>query len=322
MRCGAGSGPIRDDGPTGRGSGPVRWPSAGSVRCDPCRCGRRRPRRWSPERSGRATHTPGRVRSGWFGMVLEPPRPAVDASRPRPRPPRRRGRRRTAVGRRHETPRPTRPGLAEEGDGRRPERGPGRGASSPFAPTARLMAIARARSADMATNDDFSHTQPDGRNVFDILWAQGSPGTKRARSSPGTTTRWTRDQRRKPPMGGFARPPRDHRLDRLQLRRRRTRGGRRAGKKIWTAVFIKGPDRTGARALLASGTPSRPTVKFRLRDSHLGRDAGPSWKGGFVPLTELVDVLEHRLTPGWSSVVTPSSSTRPTRPRRWRASAS
>src|SRR6478752_1149287 len=35
----------------------------------------------------------------------------------------------------------------------------------------RLMAIARARSTDMATKGYFSHTQPDGRNVFDILSA-------------------------------------------------------------------------------------------------------------------------------------------------------
>jgi len=33
----------------------------------------------------------------------------------------------------------------------------------------RLMAIARARSADMIANDYFSHTLPDGRKVFDIL---------------------------------------------------------------------------------------------------------------------------------------------------------
>ena len=37
----------------------------------------------------------------------------------------------------------------------------------------RLMAIARARSADMAANDYFSHTQPDGRKVFDILGDAG-----------------------------------------------------------------------------------------------------------------------------------------------------
>ena len=34
------------------------------------------------------------------------------------------------------------------------------------------MAIARARSTDMVAKDYFSHTQPDGRNVFDILTAQ------------------------------------------------------------------------------------------------------------------------------------------------------
>jgi uncharacterized protein YkwD len=36
----------------------------------------------------------------------------------------------------------------------------------------RLMAIARSRSADMASKDYFSHTQPDGRNVFDIINAK------------------------------------------------------------------------------------------------------------------------------------------------------
>jgi uncharacterized protein YkwD len=35
----------------------------------------------------------------------------------------------------------------------------------------RLMSIARARSVDMATKDYFSHTQPDGRNAFDLLTA-------------------------------------------------------------------------------------------------------------------------------------------------------
>src|SRR4029078_3202187 len=39
----------------------------------------------------------------------------------------------------------------------------------PVQTDARLMAIARARSVDMATKHYFSHTQPDGRMVFDIL---------------------------------------------------------------------------------------------------------------------------------------------------------
>jgi uncharacterized protein YkwD len=38
---------------------------------------------------------------------------------------------------------------------------------------ARLMAMARARSADMVARDYFSHTLPDGRNVFDIIAASG-----------------------------------------------------------------------------------------------------------------------------------------------------
>ena len=37
----------------------------------------------------------------------------------------------------------------------------------------RLMQVARARSVDMATKHYFSHTQPDGRNVFNILSAKG-----------------------------------------------------------------------------------------------------------------------------------------------------
>ena len=52
------------------------------------------------------------------------------------------------------------------------ERRPDRHGLVPVRVDARLMAIARARSDDMIANDYFSHTQPDGRNVFDILTAQ------------------------------------------------------------------------------------------------------------------------------------------------------
>src|SRR4051794_2555118 len=37
----------------------------------------------------------------------------------------------------------------------------------------RLMAVARARSADMVAHHYFSRTQPDGRNVFDLLSQRG-----------------------------------------------------------------------------------------------------------------------------------------------------
>ncbi|MBA2382670.1 MAG: hypothetical protein H0V73_11225 [Chloroflexi bacterium] len=119
----------------------------------------------------------------------------------------------------------------------------------------RLMAIARARSADMVAKDYFSHTQPDGRNVFDILTAQHltwynageiiawnnypmsstvaaadyqwmhSPGHKSIIISTGYNY-----------IGvGLAIEP-------------------STGKKLWTAVYMKGPDRTAARA--TAGTAS------------------------------------------------------------------
>jgi uncharacterized protein YkwD len=127
----------------------------------------------------------------------------------------------------------------------------------------RLMAIARARSNDMVAKDYFSHTQPDGRNVFDILSTQhiswynageiiawnnypidstvsaadrqwmGSPGHKAIIISGDFNY-----------VGvGLALDP-------------------ATGKKLWTAVYIKGPDRTAAQATaytpqLGSWTSSR-----------------------------------------------------------------
>ena len=121
----------------------------------------------------------------------------------------------------------------------------------------RLMDIARARSDDMVAKHYFGHTQPDGRNVFDILTAQhitwynageiiawnnypmdstvsaanhqwmGSPGHKAIIISKDFNY-----------VGvGLAIDP-------------------STGKKVWTAVFIKGPDHTAARATLYTPTVS------------------------------------------------------------------
>jgi uncharacterized protein YkwD len=43
----------------------------------------------------------------------------------------------------------------------------------PYQLDSRLTALARARSADMASRNYFSHVQPDGRNVFDLIEASG-----------------------------------------------------------------------------------------------------------------------------------------------------
>ena len=44
-----------------------------------------------------------------------------------------------------------------------------------IAVNAAVAAVARARSVDMATKNYFSHTQPDGRKVFDLLSSAGIP---------------------------------------------------------------------------------------------------------------------------------------------------
>lgn len=110
----------------------------------------------------------------------------------------------------------------------------------------RLMSIARARSVDMATKDYFSHQQPDGRNVFDVIEATGMtwyrageiiawnnyPGF--ALSAAGANSGWLGSQPHREIIEstlfnyvgvGVA----------LQAS---------TGKKYWTAVFLQGPDRT------------------------------------------------------------------------------
>jgi uncharacterized protein YkwD len=138
---------------------------------------------------------------------------------------------------------------------------------------ARLMAIARARSDDMVANSYFGHVQPDGRNVFDILTAQHvtwynageiiawnnypldstvSAANRQWLGSPGHYAIITSADFNYIGVGLAIDPP--------------------TGQKLWTAVFIKGPDRTGARATVY--TPqltSGPTAGTRY--------AKVSWAG-------------------------------------------
>ncbi|HET9614819.1 MAG TPA: CAP domain-containing protein [Candidatus Limnocylindrales bacterium] len=144
----------------------------------------------------------------------------------------------------------------------------------------RLMAIARARSADMVANNYFSHTQPDGRNVFDILTAQGitwySAGEIIAWNTwgmDGTTNaanqQWMGSSSHKAIIvsTGFNYVGVGLAVD-------------ATGKKLWTAVFMKGPDRTGARAAQAAPKLSAgPTADTR--------HARITWTGADVRLQVL-----------------------------------
>jgi uncharacterized protein YkwD len=153
----------------------------------------------------------------------------------------------------------------------------------------RLMAIARARSADMIAKHYFSHTLPDGRNVFDILTASNltwfSAGEIIAWNNyPMDVTASTANRQWMNSPGhkavvvstGFNYVGVGLAVDAA------------TGKKMWTAVFMKGPDRTGARVALGAPTissgPTTTTRKVNL-----------AWSGADVRLQVLTAGLHHYL---------------------------
>lgn len=118
----------------------------------------------------------------------------------------------------------------------------------------RLTAIARARSTDMATKDYFSHTQPDGRNAFDLISA-----AKITWYSAGEIIAWnnwpTLETSVQAANNQWLNSP-GHKKLIVSTSFNYVGVGlavqAATGKKYWTAVFIKGPDRTGARAKTAA----------------------------------------------------------------------
>ena len=150
----------------------------------------------------------------------------------------------------------------------------------------RLMAIARARSADMVANGYFSHTQPDGRNVFDILTAQRITWYKAGEiiawnnyAMDVTTSTANRQWVASPGHYAIVVSP-DFNYVGVGFA---VEGA--TGKKFWTAVFMKGPDRTGARATVA-----RPTLTSGSASTN--RRARLSWGGADVRLQVLTAGLQ------------------------------
>jgi uncharacterized protein YkwD len=173
----------------------------------------------------------------------------------------------------------------------------------------RLMAIARARSADMVANNYFGHTQPDGRTVFDIIGASGITWF-----GAGEIIAWNNY------------PTLDTSLQRSNLDWLNSPAhyaivvstaynyvgvglavDPATGKKFWTAVYLKGPDRTGARA--RARTPSVLAGSTSTR-----RRVNVSWSGADVRLQVLTSGLYtfrvQRRTDGGPWVTVKSSTTR------------
>ena len=134
---------------------------------------------------------------------------------------------------------------------------------------ARLMAIARARSADMVAKNYFSHTQPDGRNVFAILGQQSITWYGAAEiiawntNSLDSTVSGANSQWMKSSGHHAIVVSKDYNYVGVGLA---IDPG--TGKNLWTAVYLKGPDRTAAQTtaytpkVVASLTPTVRRVKL------------------------------------------------------------
>jgi uncharacterized protein YkwD len=167
---------------------------------------------------------------------------------------------------------------------------------------ARLMAMARARSTDMIVNDYFSHTQPDGRNVFDILNASGITWY-----GAGEIIAWNNypmDVSASTANHQWLGSP-DHLAIVISKDYNYVGVGLAVdpvtGKKMWTAIYMKGPDRTGAQARL--GTPSLGTGTWTTRRVTL------RWTGSDVRLQVLTAglrsfVLQRKVDSGaWKTIL-------------------
>jgi uncharacterized protein YkwD len=170
----------------------------------------------------------------------------------------------------------------------------------------RLMEIARARSTDMATKHYFSHTQPDGRNVFDILNAKHITWY-----GAGEIIAWnnypTLELSTHSADNQWMNSP-GHKAIVLSATLNYVGVGlavdASSGKKMWTAVYIKGPDRTGARS-----TTNTPVVT--AGSSAASKKVSISWTGSDVKLQVLTSgfhswAVERRTDGGawtrlWSS---------------------
>lgn len=144
----------------------------------------------------------------------------------------------------------------------------------------RLTSIARARSTNMAQLHYFSHTQPDGRDVFDLINA-----AKISWQGAGEIIAWNNAPTlaESAPMArtGWMNSP-GHRAIVLSTGYNYVGIGLAIdasnGHKLWTGVFMKGPDRTGGWATWGPAPSQTLAAGARYKDVTL------TWTRGDVQL--------------------------------------
>jgi uncharacterized protein YkwD len=158
----------------------------------------------------------------------------------------------------------------------------------------RLSAIARGRSEDMATKDYFAHQQPDGDWAWDLMTAAGIKwyrageiiawntwGTL-ADSATAASKQWHDSSAHYALLTSAS-----YNYFGVGL----AIDG--SGKKLWTVVFIKGPDRTGARARFRTSSNTSPDTLSTASTSTARRAMTIKWSGSDVRLQVLTAGLKY-----------------------------
>jgi hypothetical protein len=153
----------------------------------------------------------------------------------------------------------------------------------------RLTAIARARSYDMAKKNYFGHQQPDGKWAWDLMTAAGITwygageilAWNHGSADLGPSAENAAQQWRNSP-GHYA-VIKDVNFNYVGV------GVALDGEKaIWTAIFMKGPDRTGAWGKMGTATLGSTSTTLTSAGSLVGlRSVSFNWTGADVKLSVL-----------------------------------
>ncbi len=179
---------------------------------------------------------------------------------------------------------------------------------------ARLTAVARERSTFMAATGRLSHTQSDGRTMIDLIKARGIRWY-----AAGETIGWNnypslRDSTRVVNQGWLSSPEhaaiiRSTAYNYFGVSLAVTASGDR----YWTAIFLRGPDRTPPTARMSAPVAGGLTILASGRHVHL---VTWSWSGADRPLAALTSGLrsfevQRRIDGGgWVTVRTSTTGLR------------
>ena len=152
----------------------------------------------------------------------------------------------------------------------------------------RLMSMARQRSADMINRNYFGHVSPSGKSVFDMIIGSGMTWYGAGEIIAWNTWPGLADSATAAKDGWMGSP--SHRAIVMSNEFNYVGLGlavNSSGKRIWTGVFIKGPDRTGGWTKIARS----PTIRLATSDPY--RVMTTYWAGGDIRLQTLTSGFRH-----------------------------